>query len=128
MQLGFLTDGRVADVEFAAREQFECLELALFGDTPLFEDHHAFKQALEKHEIVLAAVSLFGQNYFHPDKGERQKLADRLRKVIDLTAALGAPLMVAASGTPPGAGEAEQCRAAADQIRPFIQEAHSQGL
>jgi len=43
MRLGFLTDGRGADVQFAAREAFECLELALFGDTPLFEDHHAFK-------------------------------------------------------------------------------------
>jgi sugar phosphate isomerase/epimerase len=88
MQLGFLTDGRVADVEFAAREGFECLELALFGDTPLFEDHRPFKQALEEREIVLAAVSLFGQNYFHPDPAERRKLADRLQKVIDLTAAL----------------------------------------
>ena len=52
MTLGFLTDGRVEDVAFAAAEGFDCLELALFGDTQLFDDSSAFKAALAEHKIA----------------------------------------------------------------------------
>ena len=71
MRLGILTDGDPEDVAFAAAEGFDCLELALFGDTPLFDDTSALRAALERHRVPLAAVSLFGQNYFDPDDGPR---------------------------------------------------------
>src|SRR5438132_381581 len=70
MQLGFLTDGRVEDVAFATRHGFDCVELALFGDTVLFEHHRTFKWSLREHGIGLAAVSLFGQSYCHADGAE----------------------------------------------------------
>lgn len=128
MQLGFLTDGRVEDVAFATRHGFDCVELALFGDTALFDHHRTFKWSLREHGIGLAAVSLFGQSYFHADGAERQKLVDRLRRVADLAAALGAPVLVAGSGTPAGASEAEQGKAAIEGMRPVIQEAQAKGL
>lgn len=128
MQLGFLTDGRVEDVAFAARERFDCVELALFGDTPLFDDCRAFARALADHGIALAAVSLFGQNYFHAAEAERQKLGERLRRVTDLALALGAPLLIAGTGTPPGSGEEAQCLAAVEHLRPAIQAAQARGL
>lgn len=106
MQLGFLTDGNVADVTFAAAEGFDCLELALFGDTRLFEDHAAFRSALADNGIALAAVSLFGQNYFDTEKGAA--CLDRLRRVLDLTASLGAPIVVFGTGTPPGRSHREK--------------------
>lgn len=124
MQLGFLTDGKVEDVAFAAREGFDCLELALFGDTPLFDDSQALKQALGDHGIALPAVSLFGQNYFEGDG----KTLDRLRRVIALTAALRSPLVVFGTGTPPGDGEQAQVTAALERLEPVIAEAHSHGL
>lgn len=55
MQLGFLTAGTVDDVHFAARHGFDCLELALFGDTPLFRDHADFHAALQAQRIALSA-------------------------------------------------------------------------
>lgn len=124
MQLGFLTDGKIEDVAFAAREGFDCLELALFGDTPLFDDSGNFKQALADHGIALPAVSIFGQNYFEGDG----KTLDRLRRVIDLTAALGSPLVIFGTGTPPDGTEETQITAALEHLRPAISSAQGQGL
>lgn len=129
MQLGFLTDGRTDDAPFAAAEGFDCLELALFGDTPLFNDHSAFKNALADNGIPLAAVSLFGQNYFSTDGAEARRCTERLRRVVDLTAHLGAPLVVFGTGiTPPGADLKAQVQSAVEGLRPVIAEAQEQGL
>jgi sugar phosphate isomerase/epimerase len=128
MQLGFLTSGVVPDIKFAARAGFECLELCLFGDTPLFEDHHDFKQALADYGVNLAAVSLFGQNYFHPSGAQRAQIEERLKRVTELAVALGSPILVTGSGTPP-MGEAEtQMQSVAAQLRDPIQSAQRQGL
>jgi sugar phosphate isomerase/epimerase len=121
MQLGFLTDGRIDDVAFAAAEGFDCLEVALFGDTPLFDDASALKRALAAHAIPIAAVSLFGQDYFDPITGTER--LTRLERTIDLTAALGAPIVVfgTGSGAPtPAAGVAHLAAA--------IARAHGLGL
>jgi sugar phosphate isomerase/epimerase len=127
MQLGFLTDGRVEDVTFASAEGFDCLELALFGDTPLFNDHAAFKQALADTGVKLAAVSLFGQNYF--DAGTGDERMTRLSRVIDLTAALGAPTVVFGTGSgAPGTTEPEQVNSAVATFRPVIADAQAKGL
>lgn len=121
MQLGFLTDGRIEDVAFAAAEGFDCLELALFGDTPLFDDHSAFKAALAEHQITLAAVSLFGQDYFDPATGEERLV--RLQRVVALTAALGAPIVIFGTGS----GVASPT-AAITKLKPIINDAHGLGL
>ena len=127
MKLGFLTDGNVADVEFAATEGFDCLELALFGDTPLFEDHSAFQKALADKGVALAAVSLFGQNYFDMAEGEARMT--RLKKVIELTAALECPIVVFGAGsTPPGTTEKDQVTASVEKFRPVIEDAQAKGL
>jgi sugar phosphate isomerase/epimerase len=121
MQLGFLTDGNIEDVAFAAKEGFDCLELALFGDTPLFQDHQTFKDALTKHQIKLAAVSLFGQNYFDEETGTER--LGRLRRVIDLTEALGAPVVVFGTGS-----GVSNPTAAVNRLRPHIIYAQERGL
>jgi sugar phosphate isomerase/epimerase len=127
MKLGFLTDGNPADVHFAATEGFDCLELALFGDTPLFEDHSAFKSALTETGIPLAAVSIFGQNYFDPTEGESRMT--RLKKVADLTAALESPIFVFGTGsTLPGNTEQEWVSAGVEKFRPIISHAQGNGL
>ena len=129
MQLGFLTDGRVDDVTFAARQGFDCLELALFGDTPLFQNSRDLRQALGDEDIDLPAVSLFGQNYFHEDRAEAQRFADRLHRVTDLAAELGAGLLVFGTGsTPPGATDADKVRAAVEHFGPAVSEAQARGL
>ena len=129
MQLGFLTDGRVEDVTFAAREGFDCLELALFGDTALFENSRDLRQALGDEDIDLPAVSLFGQNYFHEDRAEAKKLADRLQRVTDLAAELGAGLLVFGTGsTPPGETDADRVQAAVEHFGPAIADAQARGL
>jgi hypothetical protein len=56
MRLGFLTDGTVEDVRFAAEHGFGCLEVALFGDSPLYEDSSEFKQACDDEGIPVSAV------------------------------------------------------------------------
>jgi sugar phosphate isomerase/epimerase len=128
MQLGFLTDGNPADAAFAAREGFDCLELALFGDTPLFADHSAFKAALADNGVPLAAVSLFGQNYFAADPNAARANRERLRRVIALTADLGAPLVVFGTGTPPQEGTQDKISAAVEWVRPLVAEAQGRGL
>ncbi len=124
MKLGFLTDGRIDDVAFAAQEGFDCLELALFGDTPLFDDCRAFQQALSAHNVALPAVSLFGQNYFEGDGNT----LERLRRVTALAAALAAPLVVFGTGTPPAGPEEQQLAAALERLRPGIADAQAQGV
>jgi sugar phosphate isomerase/epimerase len=134
MKLGFLTDGRVDDVLFAADEGFDCVELALFGDTPLFDDSLAFKSALQKRKIALSAVSLFGQNYFDPKTGKACK--KRLEKVITLTANLQCPLLVIGTGTPVGGTLAErltesrgdQVQDAVTELKPLILSAQKKGI
>jgi sugar phosphate isomerase/epimerase len=128
MQLGFLTDGNVADVAFAAAEGFDCLELALFGDTPLFDDHAAFQQALVNSSIALAAVSLFGQNYFDADQAIAAGNRDRLHCVFNLAADLGTPIVVFGTGTPPGNSHRAKARAGAEGLLPLVEEAQGRGL
>lgn len=120
MQLGFLTDGDPDDVAFAAANGFDCLELALFGDTPLFDDASGFHKALSDHGISLAAVSLFGQNYFDPFEGAARW--ERLWRTVELTATLGAPIVVFGSGSAPSVS------AAVDAFRPVVEEAQHVGL
>jgi sugar phosphate isomerase/epimerase len=126
MQLGFLTDGRVEDVAFAVAEGFDCLELALFGDTPLFQDASAFANALKQHRIPVAAVSIFGQNYFDVEKGNAAR--ERLRRVIDLTATLESPLVVFGTGTAPGSSHREKAMNGAAAHAPQIAEARDRGI
>ncbi|GAB4465549.1 MAG: sugar phosphate isomerase/epimerase [Armatimonadaceae bacterium] len=126
MKLGFLTDGRTEDVEFAADAGFDCLELALFGDTPLFQDHHDFAAALPNCGLSVAAVSLFGQNYFDPERGSGN--VDRLRRTFDLAAALHAPVVVFGTGTPPGRSHHERAVNALEKVVPLAQEAQQGGL
>lgn len=126
MKLGFLTDGRTEDASFAADAGFDCLELALFGDTPLFENHRDFQSSLQDNGIPLAAVSLFGLNYFDPEKGAFA--VETLRRVFDLTAALDCPLVVFGTGTPPGNSHREKALNALDKVAPLVTEAQSKGL
>lgn len=128
MRLGFLTDGRTEDAAFAAREGFDCVELALFGDTPLFQDHGAFRRALADAGVALAAVSLFGQNYFDAEGAKAREKRDRLRRVIDLTAELGAPVVVFGTGTPPGNSHREKALNGVEELRPVVAEAQGRGL
>ena len=120
MTLGFLTDGRVEDVAFAAAEGFDCLELALFGDTPLFDDSTAFKAALAEHKVTLAAVSLFGQDYLDEATGAERLV--RLERVIALTAVLGAPIVIF------GSGSAVTPTAGVRKLLPAIHDAQQLGL
>lgn len=126
MKLGFLTDGRTEDAAFAADAGFDCVELALFGDTPLFDNHKDFQAALQANGISLAAVSLFGLNYFDPEKGAFA--VETLRKVFDLTAALECHLVVFGTGTPPGNSHHEKALNSLDKIAPLVTEAQSKGL
>jgi sugar phosphate isomerase/epimerase len=126
MKLGFLTDGRLEDVAFAADAHFDCMELALFGDTPLFQNPHALRNALQANDIPLSAVSLFGQNYFDPENG--QECVDRLRRVFDLTAELDCPIVVFGTGTPEGNSHREKALHALDKVAPLVVEAQSKGL
>ena len=129
MQLGFLTDGRVDDVAFAAREGFACLELALFGDTPLFDDHAAFRRALADSGVALAAVSLFGQDYGAPNPSEAETRRVRLRRTIDLARDLGAPIVVFGTGSGwVGERPGMQVDQACEAMRPFITHAQASGL
>jgi sugar phosphate isomerase/epimerase len=49
-------------------------------------------------------------------------------RVTDLAAALGAPLLIAGTGTPLGDNPEAQYMAAVERLRPSIQEAQSRGL
>jgi len=128
VQLGFLTAGTVEDVAFAAGHGFDGLEVALFGDTPLFADHAEFGAALRGLGIPLSAVSLFGQNYRHPDPAARQKALDRLERAADLAAALGAPIFVTGTGADPQVREEEQWDAAAADMAPRVAAVQRRGL
>ena len=120
MQLGFLTDGDPRDAAFATRHGYTCLELALFGDTPLFDDASAFARSLNDHGIALAAVSLFGQNYFDPETGVAR--LTRLRRTVALAAQLGAPHIVFGSGSAPSVD------AAVERLGPIAAEAQAAGV
>lgn len=126
MRLGFLTDGRLDDAPFAADAGFDCLELALFGDTPLFNDPRPFRSSLVDNGVPLAAVSLFGQNYFDPETGERA--ISRLRHVFDLTAALGSPVVIIGTGTPPGNSHHEKALNALELLAPLVADAQKRGI
>jgi sugar phosphate isomerase/epimerase len=115
MKLGFLTSGTVDDVRFAARHGFHCVELALFGETPLFADHRAFRDALHSEGIALAAVSLFGRNYRDPDEQQRRANLDLWERAADLAAALRAPLFVSGTGRRPGVPDEAQWEAVVEE-------------
>jgi sugar phosphate isomerase/epimerase len=93
--LGFLTDGRVTDAAIARSEGYTCLELALFGESPVHHNWADFRRSLQNEGISLAAVSLFGQDYFGPEGVQRMAL---LEQTLELAANLGAPLLVFGTG------------------------------
>jgi len=127
MKLGFLTSGAVEDVRFASQHHFGCVELALFGETPLFNEHRAFRAALEDEGVELAAVSLFGRNHLDPDPSRRQEHLDLWERSADLAAALGAPVFVTGSGQVPGAEE-EQWGRVVEELGGRIQGVQRRGL
>ena len=121
MKLGFLTDGNPADVTFASETGYQCLEIALFGDSPLFDDPTPFQSAIANSGIELAAVSIFGQDYFSPEHG--LNCQERLRKVIHLADTLGSPVVVFGSGAScPSVG------AALELLAPEIHQAEAAGV
>jgi sugar phosphate isomerase/epimerase len=126
MQLGFLTDGNPTDVRFAYKEGFPCLELALFGGPHPAHRYADFKKALTDHRITLAAVSLFGQNYFDEVTGtEKRALLD---DTIQLAAELGATNIVFGSGTPPGGTLRDRAKAGVAGLHAPITQAQELGL
>jgi len=128
MRLGFITNGSVDDVRFAAKYGFGCLELAIFGESPLFERHAGFKSALAGENVALSAVSLFGQNYREKDAHQRQRHLDLWERAADLAAALGARVFVTGSGYAPDEPVEEQWDAIVDELGPKIQAVKARGL
>ncbi|MBI4531690.1 MAG: sugar phosphate isomerase/epimerase [Candidatus Latescibacteria bacterium] len=128
MKLGFLTGGTVEDVRFAARHGFDCLELALFGPTPLFEDHREFKNAMSSEGVELAAVSLFGKNYRDPDEKQRRAHMDLWEKAADLAAALQTGIFVTGAGRAPTVPDEEQWDAVVEELGPRIEGVQRRGL
>ncbi len=128
MKLGFLTGGTAEDVRFARQNGFDCVELALFGDTPLFQDHQAFKSALKDEGITLAAVSLFGRNHQDPDETLRQANAVLWERAADLAVELGTDVFVAGAGRIPTLPDEAQWEEVAERLRPRIAAVQRRGL
>lgn len=128
MKLGFLTSGTVEDVRFAIRHGFGCVELALFGETPLFTDHREFKDALQSEGVELAAVSLFGKNYHDADEKQRRVNLDLWERAADLAAALGTGIFVAGAGRIPNVPDEDQWGTAVEALRPRIEGVQKRGL
>jgi sugar phosphate isomerase/epimerase len=128
MQLGFLTSGTVEDVRFARQEGFDCVELALFGDTPLFRDHHAFQHALNDEGINLAAVSLFGKNHQDTDASIRKANAELWEQTADLAAELGTDLFIAGAGRIPDIPDEAQWEEVAERLQSAIEGVQRRGL
>lgn len=128
MKLGFLTGGTVEDVRFAARHGFGCIELALFGETPLYADHREFKDALRAEGVELAAVSLFGKNYRDPDAKQRQAHLDLWERAADLAAALGTGVFIAGTGRSPNVPDEAQWDSVVEDAGPRIEGVQRRGL
>lgn len=128
MKLGFLTAGTVEDVVFAAKQGFQCVELALFGDTPLYQDSKEFARALDSEGIQLAAVSLFGQNYRDPDEAQRRKFLDTWSKAVDLGERLGAPIFITGSGLDPDRAPGDQYDEVVDALGDRIADVQARGM
>lgn len=128
MKLGFLTSGTVEDVRFASEHHFDCVELALFGETPLFRDHREFRAALEDEGVDLAALSLFGKNHLDPDPGQRQGNLDLWERAADLAASLGSEVFVAGSGQLPGMEVEQQWEKVVEELGGRIQGVQRRGL
>ncbi len=126
MTLGFLTDGDPADVAFASKENFACVELALFGGPHPEHRYAEFKKALNDNGVELAAVSLFGQNYFEEKGGSEKRVL--LAETITLAAELGAKNMVFGTGTPPGNTLREKAKVGIEGLQESIALAQSLGL
>ncbi|MFP4026746.1 MAG: sugar phosphate isomerase/epimerase family protein [Candidatus Brocadiia bacterium] len=127
MKLGFLTDGCTDDVEFASENGFGCLEVALFGDSPLYEDCSEFKQACDNADISVSAVSLFGQKMFGEadSVGEGRKNFEAAR---DLAVELQAPVFVAGSARYEEIPEDEQWEMVIEEMTPMIRAVQDRGL
>lgn len=128
MKLGFLTSGTVEDVRFAARHGFGCVELALFGETPLFADHGELKAALQAEGVELAAVSLFGKNYRDPDAKQRRAHLDLWERVADLAAALGTEVFIAGAGRTPGVPDEAQWDTVPEEFASRVAAVQKRGL
>lgn len=128
MRLGFLTDGTVEDVKFAARHGFGCLEVALFGDSPLYEDSSEFQQACEDEGIPVSAVSLFGQRLFGPDEEGVEEGRGNFNAASDLAARLGAPVFVAGSADYEDIDRKDQWEMVIDEMGPMIEGVQEKGL
>jgi len=128
MRLGFLTGGSVEDVKFAKKHGFGCLEVALFGDSPLYKSCKAFKKACEQNGIPVAAVSLFGQRHIGKDKKGVTAGRKYFRAARDLAVKLDAPIFVAGSGRYEDVPEADQREMVIREMKPMIAEVQDKGL
>lgn len=112
MQLGFLTDGRVSDMEFAQATGYQCVELALFGDPPSLESLKLWQDS----PVPVVAVSLFGQDYFDLATGADRM--QRLLKTLEVAEFLGSKFLVFGSGS--GAKDAQD---ALNRLQPVVERA-----
>jgi len=128
MRLGFLTGGSVEDVEFACRHGFGCLEVALFGDSPLYKSCTDFKRACDDHGVPVSAVSLFGQKYFGKDKARVKQSSGYFRAARDVACELGAGVFVAGSGRYDDVPEDRQWEVVIDKMGPMVKKVQEMGL
>ena len=128
MRLGFLTDGRVEDVTFAQQKQFGCLEVALFGDSPLYKDCKDFKKACSDSGIPVCAVSLFGQRLCGKDRKAVKKGREHFRAARDLALKLGAEILIAGSARYEDIPEEDQYERVIKDMAPMIEQVQDKGL
>lgn len=130
MKLGFCSKGTVEDIQFAAANDFDCIEIDIFPgmDLAAYDDVSDLVKASKDHGIAVSAVLEFGFQWIGGDKEAVAKAETTCKKCLDLCGAVGAPVLITSGGRLENVPMEEQYKMVIEKLGPRCAEAQAAGL
>lgn len=143
MRIGFIARADENEFAFAQKHGFPCVE---FNTSPKglasFRDAAAdVPKWAKKHGVDISSFGYFGAEYFSEDEETRRLSREGAPAAVDVCAALGAPVFVLGTGSPPRRMQPqrhpakpqpvpidEACRMAVEALGPVVEKAEGLGL
>jgi sugar phosphate isomerase/epimerase len=100
LKIGFMSEGKPEDVDFAAEHGFASLELSFWPAPmdPKLEAGPALKKKMDAAGIAVCGVGIWGRNFISPDDAERKQAWQELGRAMDYAQAMGAPFVIMGAG------------------------------
>ena len=130
MKLGFCSRGTVEDVQFAAANGFDCIELDIFpgADMSAYDDVSELVKASGDEDIEISALLQFGHQFLGDDTEAIATSDDVFAKAFDLAQRVGAPVLITSAGRLEDVPMEEQYKMVIDKMAPKCAEVTAAGL